>query len=178
VIYFISHINIVITDPTPIQCSFVLHCRLRSNSQSCFCTKGPYENILQRHLNNTMEQRPSIEANSRSANQEITLFQWNTKVHYRAHNSLPLVPILNPVHTYPPYFPKIHYIIMFPSTPRSSELFLPFRFSDQKFVCISHFSMHETCPAHFTLLHLITLITSYEAPRYVVLSSLLILPPS
>jgi hypothetical protein len=38
--------------------------------------------------------------------------------------------------------------------------------------------MHETCPAHFTLLHLITLITSYEAPRYVVLSSLLILPPS
>jgi hypothetical protein len=37
----------------------------------------------------------------------------------------------------PPYFPKIHYNIIFPSTPRSSKWFLPFRFSDQKLVCVS-----------------------------------------
>jgi hypothetical protein len=47
-----------------------------------------------------------------------------------------LVPILsqmNPVHTFPTYFPKIHSNISFPSTPRSSEWPRSFRFPDKSF---------------------------------------------
>jgi hypothetical protein len=41
---------------------------------------------------------------------------------------------MNPLHKFEPDFPKIHSNIALPSTPRSSEWSLPFRFSDQSFV--------------------------------------------
>jgi hypothetical protein len=88
-----------------------------------------------------MEQNPSSEANSLSASQEFPRLSWNLKVHYCVHNSLPLVPILsqmNPVQTSPHYFPKIYFIVILPSTLRSSEWFLPFEFSDHNILCISH----------------------------------------
>jgi hypothetical protein len=44
-------------------------------------------------------------------------------------------------------FSKIHYNIILPSTPRSCKWSLPFRFSDQHFVCISHLS--HTCYTPF-----------------------------
>jgi len=42
----------------------------------------------------------------------------------RVHNSLPLFPIMSrmiPIHNFPFYFPKIHFNIILPSTPRSEK---------------------------------------------------------
>jgi len=76
-------------------------------------------------ITNSVEQSPSWEAESHSASQENFLPYVETlKVHYCAHNSLPLVPILchmHPVHTFPPNFSKIQPNIIFPSMPRSFE---------------------------------------------------------
>jgi len=82
------------------------------------------------------------EANSRSASQKFPHLSFNPKVHYRFHNSPPLVSVLNhmnPVHTLQTYFPKIH-PNKFPSTLRSSEWSFNLRFSDQNFVHSSQFS--------------------------------------
>jgi hypothetical protein len=66
---------------------------------------------------------------------------------------MPLVPLLhqiNPVHTCPTNFPKIHSNITFPSTPRLFEWSLPFSFSDKNNVCI--FNLSHACymsrPSH------------------------------
>jgi len=54
-----------------------------------------------------MEQRPFLEAESRSPNQEILRPLWIANVHYYVHKVLAVVPILsqvNPVHNLIHYF--------------------------------------------------------------------------
>jgi hypothetical protein len=75
-------------------------------------------------LINTLKQTPSLEADSRSADQGISHLLWIPKAYYHVRKSPPLVYILsqmNLVHTITPYFFKINFNIIRSSTPRSSK---------------------------------------------------------
>jgi len=81
----------------------------------------------------------------------------------------PLVSVLsqmNPVHKFPPYFPKIHSNIIILSTPRSSEWPLLFTFPT-KMLRISHFSIFSTCSTHLNLFDLISLTVFGEADNVI-----------
>jgi hypothetical protein len=87
------------------------------------------------------EQSPSWEVTSHSASQEILLLLWNLKVHYCVHKGLPLVPIFlarciqsTPSHP----ISVIHSNVILPFVPWSCKWSLPFKFSNQNIVCISH----------------------------------------
>ena len=59
---------------------------------------------------------------SSSASQEIPHGLWKPKLYYRIHKRPPTFPIvrqINPVHVSPSNFLKIHFNIIFPSTPES-----------------------------------------------------------
>jgi hypothetical protein len=89
-----------------------------------------------------MKQSPS-EAKSHSATQEILCVLLNSYFHYRVHKVPPSAPILrqtNLVHTLLPYFPNIHFTIIFPLTHRSCRWCLPYGFSNENIVFISYFS--------------------------------------
>jgi hypothetical protein len=58
------------------------------------------------------------EAASRIAIEEYRNILWNQKVHYPVQKSPLLVPVLsqvNPIHTIPSYFSKIHFNVVLPS---------------------------------------------------------------
>ena len=81
-----------------------------------------------------MVQSPSCEANWFAASQEITRISRNPRVHYRTHNRPPPVSILgqpNPVHILTSHLLEIHPNIIHPSTPRSSQWFLPSGFPNK-----------------------------------------------
>jgi hypothetical protein len=65
----------------------------------------------------------------------------NTKVHYIAHKSPLLEPILNQmtlVHILTPYFLEIRIYNILPPTPKPPKWFIPVRFSGHNFEFISH----------------------------------------
>jgi len=81
-----------------------------------------------------MAQSPSWEVNWFAASQEIPRISRNPKVHYRTHKRPPIVPILrqpNPVHIPTSHLLEIHPNIFHPSTPRSPQWPLSFRFPHQ-----------------------------------------------
>jgi len=98
-----------------------------------------------------MKQNPSWEANSHSASQEILrlcvcvcVCVCGTRrfiiVLTRSHALVPILSQMHPLRAFPPYFPKIHFYSILPSTPMSSEWSLSFRFSKQNIICISYLS--------------------------------------
>jgi hypothetical protein len=61
---------------------------------------------VQTHLTKSMERNPASNANKLPASQEISRLSWNTKVHYRVHESLPIISTLsqiNPIITFTVY---------------------------------------------------------------------------
>jgi len=76
---------------------------------------------------------------SAAVRQELNTVVGNLKVHYRVHNSTPLVPILsltNPVYDLRSCFFKIYFNIL-PSTPTSSKWHVSFTFPHQYSVITS-----------------------------------------
>jgi len=106
-----------------------------------------------------MQQSPSWEANSHSAEQEfyetlksITMF---TKA---LHLSLSWA------RWFPSYIFEIHSNTIFPSLTWSSEWSLPFWFFDQNFVCISHltYACYIPCPSHLPRLDRLTVLVKVK----------------
>jgi hypothetical protein len=105
-VYLHSHI-------TPSRRGAELNHRGNFTSTLCLCTLRPRLRVsVRRYMNYVVEKLlNSREADSHSVSREIPRLSWNSKVHYCAYKIPPLVPIqsqMNPVHTFPPYFPKIH----------------------------------------------------------------------
>ena len=102
-----------------------------------------------------MVQSPSWEANWFAASQEIPRISRNPRVHYHTHKRPPPVSILdqpNPVHIPTSHLLQIHPNIIHPSTPRSPQWSLSFRFPHQDLIHPLSSPIRATCPANLILL--------------------------
>ena len=103
---------------------------------------------------NSMEQRPSWEADSSSASQEIARILWKPKVHYRIHNSPPPLPNLSLIDTAHAPHPTFRRPILIFSSHLCLDLptcLFPSGFLT-KTLCAPLLSpMRTTCPAYLNL---------------------------
>jgi hypothetical protein len=109
---------------------------------------------------NSIELSPSWETASCSTTKEFPNILWNMEVHYHAHNSPPLAPILshiNPVHTTPSYLRSILILSTHLHLGLPSGLF-PSHFPTKLLYAFFFSLLYTTCPAHNILLDLIILI--------------------
>jgi hypothetical protein len=91
-------------------------------------------------LTNYMEQSPSWEANRSSTSKEISRILWKASVHYRIHMRSPYLLILShshSVHATPFHFLKIHFKVIFSSTPKFSKWTPSIRPPHRNTVCTS-----------------------------------------
>ena len=97
-----------------------------------------------------MEQSYFWEANRSPDSQEIPHILWNPKGHYCIHKHLPPVPILSgicPFHASPSDSLKIHFNIILPSMPSSSQWSVLLTSFHQNPVCTSS----DRCICHMPL---------------------------
>jgi hypothetical protein len=127
-----------------------------------------------------VEVSSSWEAANCAAAQELPSILWNPNVHFRVHKSPPLIPILsqiNPTHTVSSYLYKIHFNIVHPPTPWSSQWSLTFWFSHQYPICIHLLPIRATCHAQLILLNLIIVIILGEEYEFWISSFCSVLRP-
>ena len=116
---------------------------------------------------NSVQQSPSLEANSSLASQETTRILWNPKIHSRVHENPPLFSVLsqiNPVHTLSSSPPI--YLILSSLLPlglqSSSRFFSPHTQTHTNSMNFSSPSIPATFPAYFMLMNFITRIVFGE----------------
>jgi hypothetical protein len=123
-----------------------------------------------------VEQSPS-ETKGHSSTQQIPRLLCNPKVHYRVHNSPPLVLILSqmhPVHTFPYCFSKLRFNIILPSAPKFSKCCIPFRLSEQKF-CIHFLSLPYFVRAPYLIVYVMPCFKIYR-PLNILIGALIHYP--
>ena len=103
---------------------------------------------------------------------------WNLKLHYCVHKACHwsiIMTVMNPGHKLATLF-KNHFNIIFPAICRSSK-WSPFRFSNQKWVCLSYLAntCYMACQSHTS--SQINLITEEESTSWSVSTYNFVQPP-
>jgi hypothetical protein len=157
-------------DPFRPCCTPLRHARIiwRDTLNHTIWFQRPSAEASTAHPQTPRSKNHSLEADSRSADQEIPRLLRSPDDHHPVHKSPPLVPILsqiNPVHTIPSHFSKISLNFVLPPASEFSQWSLSLRLSQQILYALLFSPIRATCPAHLILLDLAK-STSYEAPQH------------